>query len=114
MNYCDCVEGYAKDELEFGYRDGKIVAIANGNEIVKSDTILCIQVMMEERSRELGMRYISQCSFMDEHFQTIHEEYDFPDGVFNYAGGNDDDAVIKYVTDRYKVPAEVVDISLLY
>lgn len=114
MNYCDCVEGYAKDELEVCYCDGKIVAITKDNEIVKSDTIYCIQVMMEERSIELGMRYISQCSFMNEHFQVIHEEYDFQDVSFNYAGGNDDDAVIKYVTDRYKVPAEVVDISLLY
>lgn len=114
MNYCDCIEGYSKHELKPDFRNGKIVAIANGNEIVKSDTIYCIQVMLEERSIELGMRHISQCSFMNEHFEIIHEEYDFPDVSFNYAGGSDDDAVIKYVTDLYKVPAEVVDISLLY
>lgn len=114
MNYCDCIEGYSKDELKTDYRDGKIVALAYGYEIVKSDIIYCIQVLMEERPSELGMRYISQCSFMNEHFQVIHEEYDFQDVSFNYAGGSDDDAVIKYITDRYKIPAEVVDISLLY
>ena len=114
MNYCDCIEGFSKNELVPDFRDGKIVALVYGHEVVKSGTIYCIQVMMEERSSELGMRYISQCSFMNEHFQVIHEEYDFQDMSFNYASGNDDDAVIKYVTDRYKVPAEIVDISLLY
>lgn len=114
MDYRDSVKGYSKDELEIDYRQGKIFVVAYGYDDVESVTIGCIQVIMEERSRELGMRYISQCSFMNEHFQVIHEEYDFQDVSFNYADGNDDDAVIKYVTDRYKVPAEVVDISLLY
>ena len=114
MEYCAGIEGYPTSKLKPAYQDGKIVAIAYGYEIVKSDTIGCIQVLLEERTRELGIRHISQCSFMNEHFQVIHEEYDFQDVSFNYAGGNDDDAVIKYVTDRYKVPAEIVDISLLY
>ena len=114
MDYCAGIEGYPKSELNTDYQDGKIVALAYGYEIVESDTIGCIQVLLEERTRELGIRHISQCSIMNESFQVLHEEYNVPDETFNYAGGNADEEVIECVARAYRVSPEIIDIEPLY
>lgn len=110
MNYCDCVEGYAKDELELGYRDGKIVALVYGYKVVKSDPIGRLQVMMEEKPREIGIRYISQCLILNEKDQVIHEDYKVIGNEYNYTGGNADNLVIDDLTRRYDVLPEIIDI----
>ena len=110
MDYCACIEGYSKGELKPAYQNGKIVAIAYGYEIVKSDIIGCIQVIMEEKPREIGIRYISQCLILNEKDKVIHEDYKVIGSEYNYAGGNADNLVIDDLTRRYDVLPETIDI----
>ena len=110
MDYRDLAEGYPKDELEVEYRDGKIFAVAYGYDDVVSDTIGCIQVIMEEKPREIGIRYISQCLILNEKDKVIHEDYKVIGSEYNYAGGNADNLVIDDLTRRYDVLPETINI----
>lgn len=110
MDYRTFSEGYSVSELRVKYRGGKIFAVNQANDDVINEAIGCIQVIMEEKPREIGIRYISQCLILNEKDKVIHEDYEVIGSEYNYAGGNADNLVIDDLTRRYDVLPETIDI----
>lgn len=93
------------------YHDGKVSVVDKCGETIENHTIGRVEVSMETKPNEIGIRFIIQCAVFDAAQNLICNNNELiAEYEFNYSNGNADDEVIDYISSRLSIKRENISI----